>query len=282
MIFHDAQQIQPERSTNMIASFIGDLIMKKLNRCFDSPGVGDANIKICVFQHFPCKLPSCFENHRVFVPIQAGRVLSDPIPGIIGDDTGENISRYNRLLNEITAIYWVGTHYDELGTPDYIGFNHYRRYLDWAYPLLSGRIIVASRLLTLKNQYETFRQYHHIKDLVAFIERFKAQHGGEYADFDTFWRTHIMYVANCFIMDRATFYEYFSYLKKCLSIVFAMMKDHVVPIDSYDKYQRRAYGFIMERMTSYFIYHARCNRIETFISSRLRNFDTPNFINGTR
>ena len=266
----------------MITSFIGNLIMKKLNRCFDTPGIGDADIKICVFQHFPCKLPSCFDDHKVFVPIQAGRVLSDPIPGIIGDDTGENISGYNRLLNEITAIYWVGIHYNEFGAPDYIGFNHYRRYLDWAYPILSGRIIVASRLLTLKNQYETFRQYHHIKDLDAFIERFNTRYGDYYTDFEAFWKSHIMYVANCFIMDRETFFDYFSYLRKCLSVIFAMIKDNDIPIDSYDKYQRRIYGFIMERMTSYFIYHARHNRFGNFVSSRLRNFNTPNFINGTR
>lgn len=45
------------------------------------------------------------------------------------DDIGENISKYNRSLNEMTAIYWVWKHYyEEIDNPDYIGICHYRRY----------------------------------------------------------------------------------------------------------------------------------------------------------
>ena len=256
--------------------------MYGLNRHFEHPGEGNANIKICVFQHFKCMLPSCFENRSIFIPIQAGRALSEPIDGLIGDDTGDNISRYNRLLNEITAIYWAGTHYAELGSPDYIGFNHYRRYLEWSYGILSGRVVVASRLLTLKSQADTFGQYHRMGDLAIFRKRFKVRYGREYPDFDAYWNTHVMYVANCFIMDRITFFAYFEFLRKCLSVVFEMMDERVIPIDTYDSYQKRVYGFIMERMTSYFIFHIRKAGTCKFVSTRLRSFDMVNPINGTR
>lgn len=264
------------------SSFIGGLIMYGLNRHFEHPGEGNANIKICVFQHFKCMLPSCFENRSIFIPIQAGRALSEPIDGLIGDDTGDNISRYNRLLNEITAIYWAGTHYAELGSPDYIGFNHYRRYLEWSYGILSKRVVVASRLLTLKSQAATFGQYHQMADLDAFRIRFKARFGHEYPDFGVYWNIHVMCVANCFIMDRETFFTYFAFLKKCLMVIFEMMDEHAIPVEMYDAYQSRIYGFIMERMTSYFIFHIRKAGTCKFVSTRLRSFDMVNPINGTR
>ncbi len=47
---------------------------------------------------------------------------------MIGDDTGENISYENDSYNEMTALYWAWKNYDELGDPDYIGLNHYRRH----------------------------------------------------------------------------------------------------------------------------------------------------------
>ena len=63
--------------------------------------------------------------------VQSGRIssadaqwLKDNMPG---DDTGDNISILNPHFNEMTAIYWAWKNYDQLGTPDYIGFMHYRR-----------------------------------------------------------------------------------------------------------------------------------------------------------
>ena len=45
------------------------------------------------------------------------------------DDQGENISHKNPSYAELTAQYWAWKNFDALGNPDYIGFFHYRRYL---------------------------------------------------------------------------------------------------------------------------------------------------------
>lgn len=47
---------------------------------------------------------------------------------MIGDDTSDNISVKNRQYCELTGIYWIWKHYDEIGNPDYLGFMHYRRH----------------------------------------------------------------------------------------------------------------------------------------------------------
>jgi len=74
------------------------------------------------------------DRHRVIQtdiiqPIQTGRAIADEIfEDMIGDDTGDNISIDNPKYNELSAMYWVWKHYEEIGNPEYVGFMHYRRH----------------------------------------------------------------------------------------------------------------------------------------------------------
>lgn len=74
------------------------------------------------------------EKHKVLksdiiTPIQTGRAIADEVfEGMIGDDTGDNISVENPKYNELSAQYWVWKNYDKIGNPDYVGFMHYRRH----------------------------------------------------------------------------------------------------------------------------------------------------------
>jgi len=74
------------------------------------------------------------DKHKIFqsdiiTPIQTGRAIADEIyDKMIGDDTGDNISAQNPKYNELSAQYWVWKHYKEIGTPDFVGFMHYRRH----------------------------------------------------------------------------------------------------------------------------------------------------------
>ena len=66
-------------------------------------------------------------------PLQAGRARTGVDLGMPADDTGENISAENVRYGEMTAWYWVWKNYlprhPEL---KYVGFCHYRRFLDFA------------------------------------------------------------------------------------------------------------------------------------------------------
>lgn len=65
----------------------------------------------------------------IIEPIQTGRAISEEIfEEMIGDDTGENISKENLKYNELSAQYWAWKNYETIGNPDYIGFMHYRRH----------------------------------------------------------------------------------------------------------------------------------------------------------
>lgn len=82
------------------------------------------------------------EKHQIIEtdiikPIQTGRAIADEVfEGMIGDDTGDNISKENAKYSELTAQYWAWKNYDKIGNPDYIGFMHYRRHFlfDPEYP----------------------------------------------------------------------------------------------------------------------------------------------------
>lgn len=61
-----------------------------------------------------------------------------------GDNTGDNISCKNRQYAELTGIYWLWKHYEEIGNPDHIGWMQYRRHFifreDAAAPATSPHI----------------------------------------------------------------------------------------------------------------------------------------------
>ena len=68
-------------------------------------------------------------KNEIIQPVQTGRAIaSKHFEGMLGDDTGDNISADNPRYNELSAQYWVWTHYEELGNPEYVGFMHYRRH----------------------------------------------------------------------------------------------------------------------------------------------------------
>lgn len=98
------------------------------------------SIKILVCYHKPAPLI----KNEIFTPIHVGRsqestfgkdgAIPDShyqwlLDNMIGDDTGDNISRKGLKYSELTATYWAWKNYEQLGNPDYIGVMHYRRVL---------------------------------------------------------------------------------------------------------------------------------------------------------
>lgn len=71
-----------------------------------------------------CHKPTTFYQDEVYTPIQAGKAISNIDLGILGDDTGDNISAKNKRYCETTVLYWA---WKNLKDVEYIGFNHYRR-----------------------------------------------------------------------------------------------------------------------------------------------------------
>jgi hypothetical protein len=76
-----------------------------------------------------CKNKCELDMSEIVQPIQTGRAIATEIfENMIGDNTGDNISKDNPRYNELSAQYWVWKNYEEVGNPEYVGFMHYRRH----------------------------------------------------------------------------------------------------------------------------------------------------------
>jgi len=99
----------------------------------------NSKCKILIAYHKPSELI----KSDIFVPIHVGKdiMIETSKDGslskksrtwlnqnLIGDNTGENISKLNRYFNEMSAIYWAWKNQKALNMPEYIGLMHYRRH----------------------------------------------------------------------------------------------------------------------------------------------------------
>lgn len=98
----------------------------------------------------------------IILPIQTGRSLTDTkFEGMIGDDTGDNISDKNERYCELTAQYWAWKNQKELGNPEYFGFMHWRRHFlfDESLPLPSRKWLNGSDFYLFDCLDESYMQY---------------------------------------------------------------------------------------------------------------------------
>ena len=74
-----------------------------------------------VVTHKDAQLATLPDGYKI---IHAGHALSRETFGELIDDAGENISRLNPYLNEVTALFWLWKHTRQ----NFVGFVHYRRF----------------------------------------------------------------------------------------------------------------------------------------------------------
>jgi hypothetical protein len=227
------------------------------------------NIKILICTHKACELP----GNDVYLPIHAGKALSDIDLGIPGDNTGDNISEKNKTYCELTVLYWAWKNIKKL-YPDleYIGLCHYRRFFildknlngSTLFQQNSGIIETVIRNIMRKHQiilpnratypYSLKTQYciNHIKsdfELLKDVVKKKTPHY-----ISSFSRvmseTNKVSWCNMFISNFALFDRYCSWL---FSILFDLEKQ--IDLKARDLFQSRVFGFMAERLLNVFTYH---------------------------
>lgn len=87
---------------------------------------GQEKVKIFVGYH----RPNVLYKSEVFQPILTSEVDWDN-PDVIRDDSGINIAEKNKNYGELTGHYWVWKNFLPQTDAEYIGFCHYRRFLDF-------------------------------------------------------------------------------------------------------------------------------------------------------
>lgn len=235
-------------------------------------------IKVLVSYH----KPDILFKSDILVPIHVGRALAKQnknaeaesqlnfmLSKMIGDDTGNNISEKNKSYNEMTGIYWAWKNYEAIGSPDYIGFMHYRRHfivkdLDKSYYEVNniddnylektlnftkeslGKIFdnydfIAKIPYTDKTVYEDYKENHRIEDLLKAIDITKKLYPEYCEACDKYINGKNIYFLNMFIFKKDIFFQYTQW-------VFNILNHFEKEVDISNKRL-----FISERLTGIFI-----------------------------
>jgi len=208
---------------------------------------------ILVATHKPDKV----YQDNVYTPIHVGRTISkykNEMAGMIGDDTGDNISSKNPMFCELTAQYWA---WKNLESVEYIGFCHYRRYFETQitnenidqllgkkYDVILPRPIIATHYvkdrLLLDSCKEDF--YIFISTLLKLYPEYKQ------TVYDYLFNNRVI-AYNMFICKKELFNRYASWL---FSILFEAEKK--VKLSGYTR-MRRVFGYYGEAFLAIYMLH---------------------------
>lgn len=183
------------------------------------------------------------------------------------DDSGDNISKYNKLLNELTSIYWTWKHFQELGEPEYIGHNHYRRFFmkeefsDYEnYDIIVSKPIFSSDKYSLVWQYNFYHKIQDLQKCANVLRKHNDQFGNSFVEYMNESGTNYA-PCNMFIMKKELFFEWCEFV---FPVMFDLMKE-ICDTDEFktrDNYQKRALCFLSERIFNYWCWNKNKNGLK--------------------
>jgi hypothetical protein len=210
-----------------------------------------------------------FKDEHI-VPIHVGRSKTDLNLGFIGDDTGENISDKNDNYCELTAQYWA---WKNLTDYDYLGVCHYRRFFNFSRTykeelvtadkfidikhhlrycddLLNYFEIILPKPVILKNSLKDHYLEFHIESHYILLREVLLNLFPAYVEsFDKVFEGNIFYSYNMFVTRQSIFQGYSEWL---FCLLFELEKRIEIPDD---KYQKRVFGFLGERLLYVYVFH---------------------------
>ena len=202
--------------------------------------------KVFVMTHKKISL----QEDDTFIPIHVGRACADDL-GYLGDNTGDNISEYNKYFGELTGLYWIWKNYE--GSEN-IGICHYRRYFvdgdnkwirtdEFDSILNEYDVITSHNAGGQKTWRELFYEAHNPHDLNAMEEVIRTLYPEYYEEYERVIDGHDIYFGNLCVMPRELYDKYCEWM---FSILFETSK--YVDTTGYDAYSTRVYGFLSESM----------------------------------
>ena len=225
-----------------------------------------------------CHKPSIVLKNNLIYPVQVGTALSKkPLPNMLHDNEGDNISSKNRMYCELTAQYYVWKNIQA----DYYGFFHYRRYLsfsnkqykenfegiicnklnekaikDYALDETSMRNLIEQYDVIAPKQafaLDVYKQYclpktQNKKD-IDFCLNYIYEHFPEMKKIaKKAIHSSKSYFCNMFIMKKEIFQKYCAWL-------FEILEAHekAMPLEHYDVQAYRVSGYLAERLCAIYL-----------------------------
>ena len=215
-----------------------------------------ADCKIYIVTHKDVKLATLPEGYEI---IHAGHAQAKENFGYIGDDTGDNISRLNPYLNEITALYWMWKNTRHT----IIGLCHYRRFFtidgkNFLTATQAKEILRGCDMIVVKGNFFLLTQSE-LKAIVCdvtlnnFVEKIFRKHirikQPDYLEaFDYVSGSYSEFLYEMFIARRNIFDDYCEWLFSFIIDVTTEVieKTNIAQINNPRKY--RVVGLISERL----------------------------------
>lgn len=215
--------------------------------------MNQSKLKIFVACHKPYDVIS----DEVYTPIHVGRAISkckDKMLGIIGDDTGDNISTKNPFYCEMTAQYWAWKNYHD---SEYIGFCHYRRYFGEKITVdcIDSCFANGTDVILIGPCFRHYNRWNYLKtfvsgeDLAIMQMVAKKLYPEYYTTLSRYANDYVDYPLNMFLCRRELFVEYAEWI---FGILFECEK--YVKLSSYSR-ARRLYGYLSEFLMPVFFMH---------------------------
>lgn len=190
------------------------------------------------------------------IPIHVGRASSDfkeEMAGMIGDDTGENISAKNPQYCEMTAHYWI---WKNVRDTDYVGVCHYRRYFGMDIteeniePLMADAdVIMVEPSWYMDSVYAYFAKFMGAENMTILAEVMKRQCPEYFETLEKVCDGVKFHPFNMVLCKKELFDEYcewmFSILEACENIV------RPAPYTN----ARRALAYMAEMLTGVYFLH---------------------------
>ena len=214
-------------------------------------------IKILVAAHKKCTMPA----DDIYLPIQAGAAIA-PSLGIIGDNTGDNISVKHDMLAELTCLYWGWKNV----AADYIGLVHYRRYFAGngtaGFPHIADRqeledmlfkapvILPTKRKYYVETIYSQFANAHDVRNLDMAGKVIQDKYPQYITAFENIKKRRSGHICNMCIMRK----DYMdAYCRWLFDIIFALANR------VHEPQEPRALGFVGERLLDIWL---EANKVE--------------------
>lgn len=215
--------------------------------------------------------PSFLFKTSILTPIHLGRavekqtskdgVISDENlnwlhENCIGDDDFiDNISYSNRRVGFLTGTYWAWKNYEKLGNPDYFGSFGYRRLLESDFLENIEKydmILPQKRNLNIETIKEQLVRYHGIDLFNMIIDVFSRTYPQEVVELENYFNQVSGYFDEIYVLKKDLFFEFCEW-------IFPLLMDFLnSPSVQLNNPDLRDIGFIMERITGYYLYKLTC------------------------
>jgi len=204
-----------------------------------------------------------FPQNNIYKPLLVGAYKNKLIKckEYYKDNVYDNISEKNENYCELTGLYWLWKNIFKFEKEiTNIGLVHYRRYFinknnkviseeEIDDILKDNDIILPEKRYTIDgNNYNDYGEHHFIKDLDECKKIIDEKYPEYSFSFDKIMNRNYLYPFNMFIMKYRYLNDYCSWL---FDILFELEQN--ITTDGYDKYQKRIFGFLAERLFNIWI-----------------------------